>query len=66
MVAGPDDGHVFHRDEHPADEDEALDAGIARVALAHDDFFDERMPVDLGGWAARDELEKVGEHLTAA
>jgi hypothetical protein len=40
-IAHPDDRDVFHGDEHPADENETLGAGVARLAVVDDDFLDE-------------------------
>ena len=64
-LADPNDRDVFHGDEHPANEDHPLDAGIAGVAFVHDHLPDKRVMIGLGRGPAGEEVEKAGEHATA-
>ena len=62
VLADPDDRDVLNGDQHPAREDQALDAGIARVAFAHDDLRDKRVVVRPGNGSSSKEVEEAGEH----
>ena len=60
-VAHPDDRDVFHGDERPADENEALGARVARLTVVDDHFLDEAGRAR-GVRVVAEELEEVGEH----
>lgn len=64
VPTGPDHGDVFHGDQHPADENEALDARVARVAFFDDDAGHKRVARGRGMRARRDQLEQISEHRT--
>ena len=62
MVHRPDHEHMFHRDQDPAHQDEALDLRVAWLAAPDDDFRHKGLIVHLRR-AAVEQLDQVGEHV---
>src|SRR5687767_13774385 len=63
MATDPNDRHVLHCDENPANENKALDLGIAWLGLMNVHLLHEGVALDFRRRRpAGDELESVREH----
>src|SRR6478609_5343964 len=61
VVDGPDDGHMFHRDQEPADKNDFFRPRVAGHRLAHAHLRDER-GVERIAIMGGEKPEEVGEH----